>query len=136
MNQNTNHWKPYFGGGLVHVNLTNNSDSFTALHAVTGTDFMFKKSMGITTEVGFDLGEELISGQDDRGNPTVGGNANNQVDTNIAFGVIIKPQKQLYLKAYVRRHFFEGVFLPNTYVTFVGVRLGGFLSRFRAQVTR
>lgn len=124
MNQNTSHWKPYLGGGLVHVSLTNNSDSFTALHAVTGTDLMFTKSIGITTELGFDLGEEIISGQDDRGNPTVGGNVNNQVDINIAFGVILKPQKQLYLKAYVRRHFFDGVFLPDTYATFVGVRLG------------
>lgn len=122
--QTKSHWKPYFGGGLVHVNLTNNSDSFTALHAVTGTDLMFTKSIGITTELGFDLGEEIISGQDDRGNPTVGGDANNQVDINIAFGVILKPQKHLYLKAYVRRHFFDGVFLPDTYVTFVGARLG------------
>jgi len=47
VNQNTGHWKPYFGGGLVHVSLTNNSDSFTALHAVTGTDLMFTKSIGI-----------------------------------------------------------------------------------------
>lgn len=124
INQTNKHWKHYFGGGLVHVNLTDNRDSFTALHAVTGTDFMFTKHIGITTELGFDLGEEIISGQDDRGNPTVGGDVNNQVDINIAFGVILKPQKHLYLKAYVRRHFFDGVFLPDTYVTFVGVRLG------------
>lgn len=124
INPSVRQWSPYVGGGLVHVNLVDADESFVALHAVSGADFMLTRNFGFTAELGIDLGEELISGEDERGNPTVGGDENNAVDINFSAGLTFKLQQQLYIKAYVRRHYFDGVFLPDTNVTFIGARLG------------
>ncbi|MDH5394347.1 MAG: hypothetical protein OEY11_14260 [Gammaproteobacteria bacterium] len=111
--------KPYFGGGVVYVALPDQNDTFVALHAVAGTDFKLASHLALNIEAGFDFGEELIS--DDEGGTPIN---NNQVDYNFSAGVKIDFNSALYLKAYVRYHAFDGVFLPPTDVVFAGVRAG------------
>ena len=114
----------YLGGGVVRASLSEHNESFIALHMIAGLDYMLTKNLGVNLELGFDLGEELISGEDEKGTPTVGGVTNNQVDFNFAAGVVFNLNKSMYIKTYVRQHYFDGVYLPDTSVTFAGVRAG------------
>lgn len=115
---------PYFGAGLVYVNLPEQDDSFTAIHAIFGADYMFTKNVGLNLEFGFDLGEYILSDGEDKGTVTVNGEQKNQVDFNIATGLTFKIDDKAYLKTYIRYHAFDGIFLPHTSVTFFGAKFG------------
>jgi len=112
----------YFGGGPVYVTLPDVPDQFPAIHALAGANFHLSKFLALNAEVGFDLVEEMFD--DDRGDDTSNDLESNQVDVSIALGLLFQLDKSLYLKTYYRHHVFDGIFLPETKVDFVGVRLG------------
>ncbi|MCK5336739.1 MAG: hypothetical protein KAQ67_11275 [Gammaproteobacteria bacterium] len=118
-----NRLSSYFGGGIVYVSLPEEDEAFPALHVVTGINYRLIKPLALNLEFGFDLGEEIISGND-RGSPTFNGEEVNQIDYSLSAGLITTIDKSLYVKTYIRYHAFDGVFLPPTEVTFLGVRLG------------
>ncbi|MDH5425003.1 MAG: hypothetical protein OEY29_08430 [Gammaproteobacteria bacterium] len=115
---------PYFGAGLVYVNLPQQNDAFTAIHAIFGADYLFIRNIGLNFEFGFDLGEYIISGGDEKGTVTVYGEQQNQVDFSFASGLTFKIDDNAYLKTYIRYHAFDGVFLPHTSATFFGAKFG------------
>lgn len=113
----------YFGGGVVYVELPDENDAFLAIHAVTGINIKLIQQLALNFEFGFDLGEEIISGND-RGSPTFNGEESNEIDYSLSAGIQINLDKSFYVKTYARYHVFDGVFLPPTEVTFIGARLG------------
>lgn len=113
----------YFGGGPVYVTLPDQQEEFPAIHALIGLNYSFSHLLAANLEFGFDLGEQILSG-DDRGTPTLNGEQNNQIDYSLLAGVVFNLDKSIYLKSYARYHQFDGIFLKPTEVTLVGIRLG------------
>lgn len=113
----------YYGGGPVYVTLPEQNDSFLAIHVLTGADIMLTNNIGFNFEFGFDLGEQLISDEDES-LPSANGTGQNNIDFNMSAGVVVNLDNTIYVKGYVRYHAFDGVLLPPTDIFMAGVRGG------------
>jgi len=122
-NDNASNFSGYFGGGAVYVSLPDENDEFPAIHAIAGVNYKLSSLLSLNAEAGFDLVEEIFSG-DDRGDEFSNTEENNQIDYSVAVGLIFNLNKSVYIKTYYRHHVFDGIFLPETSVDFTGIRIG------------